>query len=716
MNRKKWLTIIWLSWIVFFNPIVNAQLKILSLSDAIIGPYTKFRPESMIQLQWRPGTSSYVWQKGDSLLQQDALSEKSSFLVSLQELNEALAKDGKSVFKSFPTVKWVNTNVIRLFGAGQLLEFDIDDNSIERFQALPENAKNPDISQNGIAFTKGADLFLQDMEGEIIRITRSEKEGVIFGQTVHRNEFGIEKGIFWSSDGSRLAFYRKDESMVLFYPLVDVMQREAKLKNIRYPMAGMASEQVTIGVYNVKTRKTVYLKTGKPVDQYLTNIAWSPENEYVFVAVLNREQNHMKLNKYNAETGEFIQTLFEESHPKYVEPLQPIRFLKKHPDRFIYESRSDGYNHVYLYDISGRMIRQLTKGKFDVTDIAGFDPKEQFMYFVSTMERPIERHIYKVNMKSGKIQKLSTDQGTHSVRLSPDAKFFIDTYSSVKEPNIICIARTNGKIIRELLHAKNPYKDVKLGEIELSSIQETGEHPELFYRLIKPVDFDSTKKYPVIVYVYGGPHSQLVTNSWLGGSRMWQHYMANKGYIAFTLDNRGTSGRGFDFESSIHRQLGKLEVVDQMAGIDYLLSLPYVNKDRIGVHGWSYGGFMTLNLILKHPEIFKVAVAGGPVTDWKYYEIMYGERYMDMPDENPEGYKAADMKNYVDNLKGNLLIIHGAMDSTVVWQHSLTFIRECVKKGKQPDYFVYPTHPHNVRGWDRIHLMEKVSRYFDDHL
>jgi dipeptidyl-peptidase-4 len=716
MNRKKWLAIIWLLWMAFFNPVVNAQLKTLSLSDAIIGPYTKFRPESMMQLQWRPGTSSYVWQKGDSLLQQDALSEKSSFLVSLQELNEVLTKDGKPVFKSFPTVKWVNTNVIRLFGAGQLFEFDLDDNSIQRFQALPENAKNPDISQNGITFTKGADLFLQDLKGEIIRITRSKKEGVIYGQTVHRNEFGINKGTFWSSDGAHLAFYRKDESMVSFYPLVDVMQREAKLRNIRYPMAGMTSEQVTIGIYNLNTRKTVYLKTGKPEDQYLTNIAWSPENEFVYVAVLNREQNHMKLNKYSAETGEFIQTLFEESHPKYVEPLQPIRFLKKHPDRFIYESRSNGYNHVYLYDISGEMIRQLIKGEFDVTYVAGFDPKEQFMYFVSTMESPVERHIYKVNMKSGKIQKLSTDQGTHSASLSPDAKFFIDTYSNVKEPKIIHITRTNGKIIRELLHAQNPYKDVKLGEIELSSIQETGEHPELFYRLIKPVDFDSTKKYPVIVYVYGGPHSQLVTNSWLGGSRMWQHYMANKGYIAFTLDNRGTSGRGFDFENSIHRQLGKLEVLDQMAGIDYLLNLPYVDKDRIGVHGWSYGGFMTLNLILKHPEIFKVAVAGGPVTDWKYYEIMYGERYMDMPDENPEGYKAADMKNYVDSLKGNLLIIHGAMDSTVVWQHSLTFIRECVKKGKQPDYFVYPTHPHNVRGWDRIHLMEKVSRYFDDHL
>lgn len=716
MNGKKRMLIIWLTGMAFFSPVAHAQLKTLSLRDAIIGPYTTFRPASLKQLQWRPGTSSYVWLNGDSLMVQEASSDKPALLLSLQGLNNVLTKDEEPVIKSFPPITWAHPDVIRLFNDGELLEFNVRNKSIQRFHVLPENAVNTDVSERGIAFTKGQDLFIQELNGNNIRVTHAEKEGVVFGQTVHRNEFGISKGTFWSSDGSLLAFYRKDESMVSFYPLVDVMQRVAKLKNIRYPMAGMASEQVNIGIYDLNSRKTVYLKTGEPVDQYLTNIAWSPDNAFVYVAVLNREQNHMKLNQYSAETGEFIQTLFEEKHPKYVEPLKPIRFLKKYPDHFIYESKRDGYNHVYLYDISGKMLRQLTKGKFDVTDVAGFDPKEQFMYFVSTMESPLERHIYKINMKSGKMQKLSTAPGTHSVKLSPDAKYFIDSWSSIKEPGIIYLSRSNGKTVRELLHAENPYNDVKLGEIEVSSVQETAEHPELFYRLIKPVDFDSTKKYPVIVYVYGGPHSQLVTNSWLGGSRMWQHYMANKGYIAFTLDNRGTSGRGFDFENSIHRQLGKLEVVDQMAGIDYLLSLPYVDKDRIGVHGWSYGGFMTLNLILKHSDIFKVGVAGGPVTDWKYYEVMYGERYMDMPDENPEGYKAADMKNYVDSLKGDLLIIHGAMDSTVVCQHSLTFIRACIKKGKQPDYFVYPTHPHNVRGWDRVHLMEKVSRYFDDHL
>ena len=716
MLKKGMFTLKLIILFIFFIPGISAQQKTLTLEDAIIGGYTTFRIQSLKQLQWRPGSDSYVWLKGDSLMQQKAFIDTPSVLLSLDEINEVMEKNDRLKYKNFPAFKWINKNVIRVFRGNNLLEFDVEMKIIYRYQELPEHAVNADISPKAVAYTLGADLFLQDKVGDLTQITSSGKEGIIFGQTVHRNEFGINKGTFWSQDGALLAFYRKDESMVSPYPLVDVTQRVATLKNIRYPMAGMTSEQVTVGVYNLSTKKTVYLKTGEPKDQYLTNIAWSPDNEFLYVAVLNREQNHMRYNKYSVKTGEFLQTIFEEKHPKYVEPLKPISFLKTQPDQFIYESRRDGFNHIYLYNISGELIRQLTKGDYDVTKVNGFDPKEKELYFISTEESPLERHIYKLNMKTGKRVKLSSDQGTHTALFSEDRQFFIDSYSNITEPGIINIARTNGKKVKEILHAENPYKSYTLGEIEVSSISETSEHPELYYRMIKPVDFDPAKKYPVIIYVYGGPHSQLVKNSWLGGSRMWQYYMAQKGYIAFTLDNRGTLGRGFDFENSIHRQLGTLEVVDQMAGVSYLKSLPFVDESRIGVHGWSYGGFMTLNLKLKYPEIFKVGVAGGPVTDWKYYEIMYGERYMDMPEENPEGYKNAEMKNYVSNLKGDLLLVNGAMDSTVVWQHSLTFIRECVKQNKQVDYFVYPTHPHNVRGWDRINLMDKVSLYFDEHL
>ena len=346
----------------------------------------------------------------------------------------------------------------------------------------------------------------------------------------------------------------------------------------------------------------------------------------------------------------------------------------------------------------------------------GFDPKEKRMFYVSTQESPLERHIYSVVLESGKISKISSDEGTHAGQLSSDGKYILDTYSSINVPRNINLLKSSGKKIKTLLSADNPYCNYKLGEIEVSYIKGNVEHPDLYYRMIKPVDFDPGKKYPVIVYVYGGPHSQLVKNTWLGGSRLWQHYMAQKGYISFTLDNRGTLGRGFDFESSIHRQLGALEMKDQMAGIDYLKSLPWVDDSRMGIHGWSYGGFLTTSLMLKHNDVFKVGVAGGPVMDWKYYEIMYGERYMDTPDENPEGYKNSTLKNYVGKLDGKLLIIHGAMDSTVVLQHSLTFLRECVKEGVQLDFFIYPGHPHNVRGKDRVHLMRKVSNYFKDNL
>jgi dipeptidyl-peptidase-4 len=238
----------------------------------------------------------------------------------------------------------------------------------------------------------------------------------------------------------------------------------------------------------------------------------------------------------------------------------------------------------------------------------------------------------------------------------------------------------------------------------------------LYGRLIKPTNYDPSKKYPVIVYVYGGPHTQLVTNSWLGGARLWEYYMAQKGYVMFTLDNRGSSNRGLEFENAIHRQLGVHELSDQLVGLNFLKSLPFVDSTRIGVHGWSYGGFMAISMMLKSDNRFKVGVAGGPVTDWSLYEVMYGERYMDAPEENPEGYSNANLKNYAKNLKGNLLLIHGDIDPTVVPQHSLNFIHECIKQGVQIDFFIYPRHEHNVRGRDRIHLMQKVTNYFDDYL
>lgn len=700
----------------FLPSLVLAQKAELTLEDAILGPYTKFRVDNLSQLQWRPETHSYSWEQSDSIFIQDVTSDESLLLIGKDGLNGILKKAEKEEISFLPSSTWTSNNLLRFQSASLVFEMDIDKRTLTRYQSAPNRAGNMDIGGLAISYTIGNNLFLQNLSNEEIQITHDDVPGIVNGQTVHRNEFGISKGTFWSPEGNFLAFYRKDESMVSDYPLVNIDTRIAEVKNVKYPMAGMKSEEVTLWIYNLEMNKSWQVQTAGPKEQYLTNVAWSPDEKYIYIAVLNRGQDHMKLNKYSATDGSFVETLFEEKHPKYVEPLKPIRFLKKDPNQFLWESRRDGFNHIYLYDINGELVKQLTSGKFDVTDILGFDPSEKKMFYVSTQESPLERHLYELNLKNGKVVKLSMNAGAHNGMLSSDGKFLIDSYSSIKVPRRIDLLRSDGKELKTLLSAPNPFKNYELGEIEVSKINGNEEHPDLYYRLIKPVNFDPSKKYPVIVYVYGGPHSQLVTNSWLGGSRMWQHYMAQKGYIAFTLDNRGTLGRGFEFENIIHRQLGVLEMNDQLVGIEYLKSLPWVDQATLGIHGWSYGGFMTTGLMLQYPGTFKVAVAGGPVIDWKYYEIMYGERYMDTPEENPEGYEKSALKNYVKNLDGNLLIIHGAMDSTVVMQNSMSFLRECVKEGVQVDFFVYPGHAHNVRGRDRIHLMRKVSEYFEEKL
>lgn len=702
--------------LVILNPVVLAQKAELTLEDAVMGGYTKFRIENLSQLQWRPETDSYTWRKGDSLMIQDASSDEISILLTKEDVNKILAEAEKEQIKFLPSCSWIGQNQLRFRTGKMLFDIGIQENTILKYNKLPEGAGNMDVGELAVSYTIGNNLFIRLNNDEDVQITKDENPGIVNGQTVHRNEFGISKGTFWSPKGNFLAFYRKDETMVADYPLVNTNSRVAEVKNVKYPMAGLESEEVTLWVYDLENKKSWQVRTGGPKEQYLTNVAWNPDEEYIYIAVLNRGQNHMRLNKYIVTNGSFTETLFEEKHARYVEPLKPIRFLRKNPSQFIWESRRDGYNHIYLYESNGQLKSRITRGSYDVTGVIGLDPKEKRMFYISTQESPLERHIYSVVLESGKISKISSDKGTHTGQLSSDGKYILDTYSSIDVPRNINLLKSSGKKINTLLSAENPYNSYKLGEIEVSYIKGNVEHPDLYYRMIRPVNFDPDKKYPVIVYVYGGPHSQLVRNTWLGGSRLWQHYMAQKGYISFTLDNRGTLGRGFDFESSIHRQLGALEMKDQMAGIDYLKSLPWVDDSRMGIHGWSYGGFMTTGMMLQYPGTFEVAVAGGPVTDWKYYEIMYGERYMDTPDENPEGYKNSALKNYADKLDGKLLIIHGAMDSTVVLQHSLSFLRECVKEGVQLDFFIYPGHPHNVRGKDRVHLMRKVSDYFEDNL
>ncbi len=698
---------------LLLSQIVFAQTKTMSLEDAVYGRYSYLYPESLVGLQWKDD-ATFTKIKTDSLVAESVKNGETVTLFTLDELQDISGEK----FNYFPAYSWLKDGNLLVQNLNTFIGIDAI-NKKELFKiVLPENAANMVFNEAGgfVAFTQNDDLFVTFTGGEIKQITNDGGDGIKNGQTVHRNEFGISGGIFNSPKGHFVAFYRKDESMVKDYPLVDFMAREAEYTPVKYPMAGMESHHVNLGIYNIETGETSFLKTGEPLDHYLTNVAWSPDEKYIYMAELNREQNFMQLNCYDIVSGEKVKTLLEEKSDKYVEPLFPIQFSKVNANEFYYLSRNNGWFHVYKYNTDGELIQQIPKGEWEVNSILGFDAKEKNMFVEGTLDGPLQKHIYKVEIKSGKTQKLSNETGLHSGIISPEANYILDKWNGKDVPNKIDLLSTKGKIVRTVFEAANPLADYELGQNKLVTVKTKDGKTELFGRLILPNNFDPNKKYPVVVYVYGGPHSQLVTKGWQNSARWWQYYMASKGYIAFTLDNRGTSNRGRDFETAIHRQLGTLETEDQMQGIEYLLSLPYVDADRIGVHGWSYGGFMTLNLKLKYPEVFKVAVAGGPVVDWSMYEIMYGERYMDMPQENPEGYENNDMTRYVNNLDGKLMLIHGVQDETVVMQHSMKFLRECVKQNKQVDFFAYPIHPHNVRGKDRVHLMQKVSLYFLENL
>ena len=563
------------------------------------------------------------------------------------------------------------------------------------------------------------------VDGKLVE--RGDGYNIVLGESVHRNEFGIEGGLFWSPKQNRLAFYRMDQSMVKDYPIVNTKAREAEVRNIKYPMAGMKSHEVTVGVWDVAAEKLIYLNTARDTtvherEMYLTNIAWSPDEQYVFIAKVKREQNHMWLEQYNAVSGAFMKVLFEETNPRYVEPCEPMIFTPK-GDQFLWFSMRDGYKHLYLYNLDGTLVKQVTKGEYEVEGFIQFDKKGENIFIYANKDNLAGRGAYRVNLKNGEMLQLTGDKGTHTVVLNENGTYMVDIYSSVDVPasaNYWPVQyRKKGVsfgVGNELYTAENPLKDYAMPTVKLGTIKAADGKTDLYYRLITPPNMKPGKKYPTLVYVYGGPHSQLVTDSWLAGGNLYFMFLAQQGYVVFTVDNRGTDNRGFEFESCTHRHLGEIEMADQMEGVKFLKSLPYVDQNRMGVEGWSFGGFMTITMKLAHPEVFKVGCAGGPVIDWKWYEIMYGERYMDMPQENPEGYEANCLLNKAKDLEGRLLVIHGCEDNTVVWQHSLEFIERCINNYKQVDYFVYPHHEHNVLGRERLHLYKKMFDYYEAFL
>ena len=701
---------------LFSGSLLFAQNQKYTIAEAVNGLRSNLAVKNISQFSWADDGKAYYQATKNGYLMTDLATHKQDTLVSLHQLNSGLSLDKK--LKSFPRITFINKDKGYFRQGSQTLWIDRSgkDWKIKEGITLDKDAENTEgfSDNNGFAYTIKNNLYL-NKNGKVTQITNDSDEDIVNGQAVHQREFGITKGIFISPDNSKIAFYKMDQSMVADYPIIDWSITPAANKNIKYPMAGTPSHHVKLGIYDIKTNKTTILNIEGDPEQYLTVITWNPDSKSVFVGVLNRDQNDLKMNQYNASTGSFMKTLFQEQSDKYVEPQQTLLFFPNSNTDFIWQSQRSGYNHLFHYNVDSGLVAQLTKGNWLVTEVLGFNEKKKEIFYISTQDSPLERHLYKINWSNFITQRLDHGTGMHSGVLSKDGTHLYDTYSNAITPRSVNLINTTTLKTKNILSSVNTLKNYERPEIKNVTLKAEDGTP-LYGKIILPTDFDANKKYPVIVYLYNGPHAQLVTDSFPASGNLWYEFMAQKGYIVFSMDGRGSSNRGLKFEQAIFRKAGETEMKDQLQGVAYLKSLPYVDAARMGIHGWSYGGFMTTSFMLKNPEVFKVGVAGGPVIDWNMYEIMYTERYMDSPQNNPEGYKQANLLDKVQNLKGHLLMIHGAQDNVVVWQHSMKFLKAAVDHGVQMDYFVYPGHEHNVLGKDRVHLMQKVTDYFDEYL
>ena len=682
-------------------------VRLLTMEEAVLGPSLRVADRPCV---WTDEGATYTYTTDDTLWAVDARTGRSRALLTLAELGTLLNTD----LKRFPPYGWQEGLLVCLVDNARI-GVDPAAKRVAWHYAQPKGSHLVPLRDGSYLFTRENNLWRRDAAGVETAVTNDPDKNHVYGQSVSRNEFGIDRGIFPAPDGRRTAFYRKDESRVTEFPLLDINTRTGSLVQIKYPMAGMASELVSLGVYDFERGTTVWLDvTDFDEERYLTNIAWGPASDRLYVQVLDRDQKRMHLNEYDAADGRFLRTILTEESPKYVEPQWPIRFLDDDPDRFLYTTANrDGYRSLYLGSLRTGSLERLTKVDADVELL---DQRGRYLFYYSAEVSPVEKHLFRLDLRTGSTVRLTPDEGWHTCRVSADGRYVIDNYSSLRVPRVVRLASADGRTSRELFRADDPSADLNYGSIELGTVKSADGLYDNHYRLIKPHDFDPAKKYPVILYVYGGPHTQLVQNTFQGQLRRWEMYMAQHGYVVFVMDNRGTPNRGLAYEQATHRQLGVCEMADQVAGLEWLLSHPWADRERVGVHGWSFGGFMTISLITHYPDLFKVGVAGGPVIDWKWYEVMYGERYMDRPDNNAEGYERTSLIPMAAKLRGKLLICQGAIDPTVVWQHSLNFVKACIDAGVQVDYFPYPTHEHNVMGRDRVHLMQKVTDYFEDYL
>ncbi len=712
--------------LIFILPL-QAQKK-LTLED--IFKTNKFRTNFLFK-QWLADEDAYTTLKYDSLTKSMAIfkydlkTAREEKIVSYAQLDSQIENFSKNVSAYFfsPDKRYIlftgSLPARRLKTGGNFYLYDTQLKILKQITDTDEQQAIIKFSPNGkyISFVRSNNLFVYNIStNEFKQLTFDGSETILNGlfDWVYEEEFSIIDGYEWSPDEKYIAFWRLDQSNVPVFKLIDYEPTYLKVIDQRYPYAGFPNSTVKIGIANVQTGEVKYIDFGNE-DIYIPRIQWTKEPEILSYQKLNRLQNKLELIFYNIKTSEHKVILTEESNT-WVDIHDYLTFLndKRH---FIWASERDGWLHLYLYRVDGKLVNQITKGEFEIDQLCYIDERNGKIYYTSTEVSPLERHLYVINFKGTQKKRLTLESGWHNVEFSPSGRFFIDNYSTITKPPKWKLYDYTGKFIRTLVD--NPddiLAGYDKGEVTFEVV-ETSDGVKLNAWMIKPANFDSTKKYPVLFYVYGGPGSQTVRNAYLG-NYLWYQYLAQNGYIIFSVDGRGTGARGKAFRDVIYKNLGYYESKDQAEAATYLVKkYRFVDEKRIGIWGWSYGGYMSSLTLFKFGDIFKLAVAVAPVTTWKLYDTIYTERYMQTPELNPEGYEESSVLKYADKLKGKYLVIHGTTDDNVHWQNTIQLVDKLQKAGKQFYTMFYPNKDHSIAGRDtRYHLFTLITNFIIENL
>jgi dipeptidyl-peptidase-4 len=674
-------------------------------------------------VQWMTDGSGFTYFQRDTaavlkIWKYDFKTKKRSVLIDSKKV-EALSEERREKRNYLGNYFWSSDGKsILLPSKNDLYLYEVASGQTRRLTSDSLEERDPQFSPDGrkIAFLKKHNLHVLDIaSGQTRQLTTQGEEHILVGKFdwVYEEEFNIRTAFFWSPDSRHLAYFQLDERQVPEFPLTDFIPVHNEYQPMRYPKPGDKNSVVKIGVVSVESsngNSTRWMDLGGETDVYIPRIKWTNDPQKLSIIRLNRDQNHLELLLADVNTGA-TEKIFEEKEVNgWISINDDWRFLKNGKS-FLWLSMADGYSHLYLYDMSGKLIRQITKGSWEVSGVAGVDEKSGTIYFTATEKSPLERHLYKIKLDGSGMVRLSSEAGTHRITMAPDARYYLDGFSSVITPMRYSLHTNTGALVEVVEPNDIPaLKGYTLSPPIFGTLT-TPRGDVLNYWMIKPANFDASKKYPVLTYVYGGPGRQTVTNSW-SSYAYWHQLLADKGYVIFSVDNRGTGARGKAFMMSTYKNLGALEVEDQIAAAQWLGSQPYVDAARIGIWGWSYGGYMAASCILKGAEVFKTAVSVAPVTDWRNYDTIYTERYMLTPEKNPEGYKNTAPVNFAKELKGNLLLVHGLNDDNVHASNALQLAMALQEARKPFSLMIYPRKDHGINGQNtRVHLFNMITDY-----